>query len=152
MHDRQIRRFDLDDSDIRLFIRAHDFRLKLAAILELHIDAVRAFQHVAVRIDVAVGPHDESRAFALDRLRISRIPPGRIFIPGTLEKEVFERGVFARVVFLRDFNDHDARCDDLENFRKSAVQLMDDVLAGIRGRRRNGRIGAVSGWASGAAA
>ncbi len=39
---RQIRRLNLDDRDIRFFIGAHDFRLKLAAILELHIDAVGA--------------------------------------------------------------------------------------------------------------
>src|ERR1043166_2569237 len=94
-----------------------------------------------IRIDVAVGADDETRAFALHWLRIARVPPRRIFILGPLKKEIFEGGAFASLVLLGDFDNHNTRCDDLEYFGKSAVQLMDDVLAGLSVGRGNGGCG-----------
>ena len=57
------------------------------------------------------------------------------------EKEIIERGNLAAVVLFGDLNNHDAGRDDLENLGESVVELMDDVLARLGGRGRDGRRG-----------
>ena len=82
MDDRQIRRIDLDHSDIRLLVASDDLRLKLAAVLELHVDPVRAVEDVIVCKNVAVRPNDESRAFALQRSEFRADAPRGLFSSG----------------------------------------------------------------------
>ena len=54
-------------------------RLEFAAILQFHIDAIGAVDHVMVREDEAVRPHDEAGAFALHRRRAARIAARRFW-------------------------------------------------------------------------
>ena len=64
-----------------------------------------------------------------------------------VSKEIFERGVFPRIVLLRHFNNHDTRRDDFKNFRKGAVELVDEVLARLV-RARGDRSGGGEFWLS----
>ena len=81
--------------------------------------------------DETVSPDDEARAFALHWLGIARTAVG-VVVRLILEKEIVESRVFVAVVFLRDFDDHDTRGDDFEDLGEGAVQLMDDILPGLR--------------------
>src|SRR5207302_8762099 len=112
---------------------------KFAPVFELYIDLVRAFDHVEICEDVAIGPDDESRTFALDRLKIFLVSAWIIFVRWALEEQILERRSLG-VVLFRDFDNDDTRRDDLENLRESVVQLMNDVLALFGRSRRNSRV------------
>ena len=86
LHDWQIFRVDFDHRDIGLLVRADDLGRKFAAILQFHLNFVGCLHHMKICEDVTVRPDDESRAFALDGLKISRISLGIIFVRRTLEK------------------------------------------------------------------
>ena len=152
MYDWQIGGFDLYHGDIGLFVRAHDFRLKFAAVLQFHIDPVRAFEDVIIRIDVAIVPDDESRAFTLDGLRIARISAGRILILGTLEKEVFEGRIFARIIFLVTSMMTTLGATISKTFVKALFSWWTTSLPASAAAGGTVEFGPVSGWASGAAA
>src|SRR5206468_1529352 len=64
LDDRQIFRVNLNDSDIRFLVSPHHRCWKIPSVSQLHVDFVRAFHYVKIREDVAIGPHDETRAFA----------------------------------------------------------------------------------------
>ena len=76
------------------------FAWKFAAILEFHVDAIRAFDDVVVGVDIAIRPDDESGAFALHRLRVARHAARIIFILRTLKEEIVERGIVRRRAFF----------------------------------------------------
>ena len=138
MNDRQIVRVDLDHGDVGLLVRADESRLKFAAILQFHINALGPVDDVMVREDETVCAHDEARAFALHRRHAARVLP-RIAIRLILEEEIVECRIVIAVVLLRHLDDHDARRHDLEYFRERAVQLMNDILAGFRRFRSHER-------------
>src|SRR5206468_8778220 len=54
LHRRQILRLDLDHRDVCLLIAAHELRGKLAAVLQLHLNLIRAFDDVEIGQDVSV--------------------------------------------------------------------------------------------------
>ena len=91
-----------------------------------------------VRKDVAVRANDEARAFALDRFNAARTPPRIVLVRRSLKEKVLKRRSLS-VSFFGDFNDNNGRCDDFENLGESIVQLVDNVLALLGGRGRNGR-------------
>src|SRR5215831_9147884 len=95
---------------------------------------------MVVRIDVSVRSDDEAGAFALNRLRIPRISPRPIFVRRALEKEIIESWIFAFILFCH-LDDHHARRNNLEYFRKRAVESMDDIFAGFGGCLRDGATG-----------
>src|SRR5205814_10365252 len=80
LHHRQVFGVDLDHRDIGLFISADDFRREFAAIFQFNIDMLRPLDHVEISKDVSIRPHDESGAFALNRLQITRTAPRRIVV------------------------------------------------------------------------
>src|SRR5262245_15442750 len=82
-----------------------------------------------VREDVAIGSHDESGAFSLNRSRRARIPARPVFIRWPLKKQIVEWRALADFAFLGSLNDHNTRRDAFEDFGESVVQLMNDVLA-----------------------
>jgi hypothetical protein len=94
-----------------------------------------------VREDVAVWPNDKSGAFALDRAWPARVAPLIIFIGRPLEEQVVEWRTFGDVVFLRNLNNDNAWRDGFEDFRKSIIQLMNDIFACLGHSGRNSRHG-----------
>ena len=129
LDDWQIFSVNFDDSDVRPFVGAYHSRRKLAAIPQFHLDFVRVLDHVYVREDVAIGPHDEAGAFSLNRSRHAGIPARPVFIGRPLKKQIVEWRALADFAFLGRFNDHNPWRDRFEHFCKSVVQLMNDVLA-----------------------
>ena len=64
LHGRQTGRVDLHDSNVGALVGAHDLGLELALVGQRDDDFVRAFDHVRIGHDVAVGAQDEARAHA----------------------------------------------------------------------------------------
>src|SRR6476646_12073001 len=93
---------------------------------------VRRLYHVEIGKDVSIRPHNESGAFALNRLEITRTAPRGIIVGLSLEKQIVEVKPFVAVVLFRDLDDDDARRDDFENFGESIVQGVNDILSGRR--------------------
>src|SRR6266478_3900944 len=89
--------------------------------------------------NVTVPPDDEPGPFTLNRLEISLTSPRIIFIRGTLEEEILESRAFAAFVLFRDFNDHHAGGNGLEDFGESIVKRVDDILALLGSGRWNRR-------------
>jgi hypothetical protein len=100
LHDRQISCVDLNDSDIGLFIDAHNPGRKIAAISQSHLDFIGAFHHVNVREDITIRPDDEAGAFALDRLEPARASPRSSFVGWPLKEQVLQWRPFGGLVFL----------------------------------------------------
>ena len=100
LDDRQIVRVDLDDGDVGFFIGADDPCGKRPPISQFHVDFVRAFDYVEVCKNVAVLPHDETGAFALDRSQPAWIASRIVFIWRPLKKQVVQRRAFAHVVLF----------------------------------------------------
>ena len=117
--------------------RADDFRLKFAAVLELHLDAVRALEDVIVGENVAVRPNDEipSLRFAAVRNRGAR--RADYFHPVDFEKEDHRATKFVPIGFLCHFDNDHARGDNLEHFGKSVVELMHHIFSRLRRRGGN---------------
>ena len=61
LHDRQIRRVDLQQREVRTWIGTDDRCDEFAPVVHAHDDFVRVFDDVVVRQDVAVGRDDEAR-------------------------------------------------------------------------------------------
>jgi len=76
---------------------------------------------VKVRKNVAIGSHDKTRAFALDRTRRPGISAWIIFIGRPLKEQVVERRGLAEVVLLGNLNNDHARRDSFEDFGESVV-------------------------------
>ena len=117
------------------------FRLKFATVFQLHVDLVRPFDYVIVRVDESILPNDEPGAFALAPVAVPRSAARLVFVLRLLEKKIVQRRCVRPVILLRDLDDHHGRRDDLEHFRERAVELVDNVFPGIGRGWRDGRGG-----------
>ena len=115
------------------------FAGKLAAILELHLHAVRVFHDVEIGVDEPVLPNDKARAFALHRLRHAATLT-RIVVVRRLKEQIVQRGVVPVGLFCHLDDDHTRR-HDLEDLGESAVQLMNNIFPGRGGLDGNRRCG-----------
>ena len=71
LHGRQTLRVDLDHRDIGALVTADHLRGELAPVGQAHRDVRGAIDHVRIGENVAVGRHDETRAFAACGRRIA---------------------------------------------------------------------------------
>src|SRR6266566_7428286 len=86
LNHRQVLGVDLDHRDVGLLVGADDFRRKFATIFQFNIDMLRSFDHVEISKDVSIRPHDESGAFALNRLQVTWTALLRIVVRLSLKK------------------------------------------------------------------
>ncbi len=119
-----------NDRHVGSVIRPDHLGSESAPVFEFDVNLILAVDHVIIRDDVAVLAHDKPGSLALIGLLT--------LLLGTAKEKIKPvhrvRGIAGSAV-LFNIHDHDCRSDLFVNGGISVVQLMRNILRGIRSRR-----------------
>ena len=95
----QVFGFDLDQSEIRIFVLSDDTAFELAIVIEFYQNLVSIFHNVVVGDDISVGGEDNSRAGSATFGRLTRLLLARCALAEEISEKVFEGIEVLHVLF-----------------------------------------------------